>query len=81
MEEARAKLVQAARRAFAIEGYDAASMGELTAEVGLTRGALYHNVDDRKGPLQTVSDQIDAGMADRLRSVGERTGYAWGLLE
>ena len=43
MEETRARLVRAARSAFAEKGYAAASMDELTAAAGLTRGALYHN--------------------------------------
>ena len=41
MEENRAKLISAGRRAFAAKGFAAASMDELTADVGLTRGALY----------------------------------------
>ena len=45
MEENRAKLIAAGRKAFAEKGYAAASMDELTAEVDLTRGALYHNLE------------------------------------
>lgn len=40
IEETRAKLIDAARRAFADNGYAGASMDELTASAGLTRGAL-----------------------------------------
>lgn len=39
IEETRAKLIDAARRAFADNGYAGASMDELTASAGLTRGA------------------------------------------
>lgn len=39
IEETRAKLIEAARRAFADNGYAGASMDELTASAGLTRGA------------------------------------------
>jgi AcrR family transcriptional regulator len=80
--ETRAKLVRAARKAFAADGYAAASMDELTAEAGLTRGALYHNFGDKKGLLQAVIDQIDAEMAVRLRAARDRAPTAWlGLLE
>ena len=51
MEETRRKLLQAARQAFAEKGYAASSMDELTADVGLTRGALYHNFGDKTGLL------------------------------
>ena len=81
MEENRAKLIVAARKAFAEKGYSAASMDELTAEVGLTRGALYHNFGDKRGLLAAVVDQIDSEMALRAQEIGVRAGGDWkGLL-
>ncbi|SES26587.1 TetR/AcrR family transcriptional regulator [Rhizobium sp. NFR03] len=81
MEENRAKLIAAGRRAFADKGYAAASMDELTAEVGLTRGALYHNFGDKKGLLAAVVDQIDGEMAARAQAVGAGMADDWaGLL-
>src|SRR3954453_12403238 len=81
MAESRAKLIHAARRAFATQGYAAASMDELTASVGLTRGALYHNFEDKKGLLWAVVAQIDGEMAERLRSAREEAPSLWqGLL-
>ena len=40
IEATRAKLIAAARQAFAQHGYAQASMDDLTAQAGLTRGAL-----------------------------------------
>lgn len=81
MEENRAKLIAAARKAFAKKGYSAASMDELTAEVSLTRGALYHNFGDKRGLLAAVVDQIDSEMASRAQKIGARAGNDWqGLL-
>lgn len=81
MAESRAKLIRAARKAFATQGYAAASMDELTASVGLTRGALYHNFEDKKGLLWAVVEQIDGEMADRLRMAREQAPTMWqGLL-
>ncbi|MBP2300687.1 TetR/AcrR family transcriptional regulator [Azospirillum picis] len=81
MEETRAKLIASARRAFAEKGYAAASMDELTAEAGLTRGALYHNFGDKRGLLQAVVEQIDAEMASRARMIGNQAENDWeGLL-
>ncbi|WP_242125693.1 TetR/AcrR family transcriptional regulator [Sphingobium sp. Sx8-8] len=81
MEENRAKLIAAARKAFAEKGYSAASMDELTGEVGLTRGALYHNFGDKRGLLAAVVHQIDAEMAARARETGTQAGNDWdGLL-
>lgn len=81
MEETRAKLIRAARKAFATKGYAAASMDDLTAEVGLTRGALYHNFGGKQGLLQAVVDQIDAEMVVRLIAAQQQAPSPWeGLL-
>jgi AcrR family transcriptional regulator len=77
VEETRAKLIRAARNAFATKGYAAASMDDLTAEAGLTRGALYHNFGDKKGLLQAVVDQIDAEMLVRMGAVRAKAQTAW----
>lgn len=81
MEENRAKLIKAARKAFAEKGYSAASMDELTADAGLTRGALYHNFGDKRGLLAAVVEQIDSEMAARAQKIGARARDDWnGLL-
>lgn len=76
-EGTRTKLIQAARKAFAAKGYAAASMDDLTAEAGLTRGALYHQFGDKKGLLNAVIDQIDAEMLVRLRVARDQAETAW----
>lgn len=81
MEENRGKLVAAARRAFAATGFADASMDELTAEVGLTRGALYHSFGDKKGLLNAVVAQVDGEMAARAQRAGAAAANEWeGLL-
>lgn len=81
MEENRAKLISAARHAFADKGFTAASMDDLTAEVGLTRGALYHNFGDKKGLFAAVVAQLDGEMAQQAQKAGAAMPDAWeGLL-
>ncbi|RFB84632.1 TetR family transcriptional regulator [Rhizobium leguminosarum bv. trifolii] len=81
MQENRLKLIAAARKAFAEKGYAAASMDELTADAGLTRGALYHNFGDKRGLLAAVVEQIDTEMAARAKEIGAGAGSDWqGLL-
>ena len=77
MEENREKLIAAARRAFAEKGYAASSMDELTASVGLTRGALYHNFGDKKGLLAAVVAQIDGEMAERAKADASHASDDW----
>lgn len=77
MEETRAKLITAARKAFAEKGFASASMDDLTASVGLTRGALYHNFGDKKGLLAAVVAQVDSEMAHRAKAAAARAGNDW----
>jgi len=77
MEETREKLIAAGRKAFAEKGFSAASMDELTAEAGLTRGALYHNFGDKQGLMAAVVDQIDTAMAAKAQAAGENAGGGW----
>lgn len=81
MEETRLRLIAAGRRAFAEKGFAAASMDDLTAAAGLTRGALYHHFGDKKGLLAAVVAQIDGEMAERARLAGEKASTGWAALE
>lgn len=81
MAENRVKLIRAARKAFAASGFAAASMDSLTADVGLTRGALYHGFGDKTGLLAAVVAEIDGEMASRAQQAGATAANAWeGLL-
>ena len=74
MAENRSKLIAAARKAFAEKGYADASMDALTADVGLTRGALYHNFGDKRGLFAAVVNEIDSDMAARAKARGAAAG-------
>jgi AcrR family transcriptional regulator len=79
-EENRAKLIGAGRRAFAASGFAKASMDDLTAEVGLTRGALYHGFGDKKGLLAAVVAQVDGEMAARAQRAAAAAANDWDRL-
>lgn len=80
MEENRKKLIAAARKAFAEKGFAAASMDELTASVGLTRGALYHNFNDKRGLLAAVVAQVDSEIAQRAKEIAKEAEEGWDQL-
>ena len=81
MEANRARLITAARQAFAASGFAAASMDELTAKAGLTRGALYHSFGSKEGLLAAVVAQVDGEMAARAQRAAAGAANAWdGLL-
>lgn len=80
MEQNREKLIAAARQAFAEKGFAAASMDELTAQVGLTRGALYHHFGDKRGLLAAVVAQLDGEMAQRAKEIAGAAEDGWNQL-
>lgn len=77
MEETRATLLATARAVFSEHGYAATSMDDLTAQAGLTRGALYHHFGDKKGLLAAVVDQIDDEMDKRLQAISGSAKDPW----
>lgn len=81
MAETRGKLIAAGRKAFALKGFAGASMDDLTAAVGLTRGALYHNFGNKHGLLAAIVAEIDGEMAARARVAGEQAKTPWQALE
>ncbi|WP_349984935.1 TetR/AcrR family transcriptional regulator [Stenotrophomonas sp. WHRI 8082] len=77
MEQTRASLISTARRVFGEHGYAATSMDDLTAQAGLTRGALYHHFGDKRGLLAAVVDQIDAETDARLQAISDQMADPW----
>ncbi|MES3709402.1 TetR family transcriptional regulator [Pseudomonas putida] len=77
MEETRARLLETARKVFSERGYADTSMDDLTAQAGLTRGALYHHFGDKKGLLAAVVEQLDAEMDERLRAITDTAEDGW----
>ncbi|AJD51300.1 transcriptional regulator, TetR family [Thalassospira xiamenensis M-5 = DSM 17429] len=77
MEENREKLISAGRKAFGTQGFAASSMDEMTASVGLTRGALYHNFGDKKGLLAAVVARVDGEMVARAQAASADAGDEW----
>lgn len=73
----RSKLIAAGRKAFAEKGYAGTAMEDLTADVELTRGALYHHFGGKKGLLEAVITQIDEESSARLRAVVEQASTPW----
>lgn len=81
MAETRKNIIAAARKSFAEYGYSETSMDKLTADVNLTRGALYHNFGSKKGLFTAVVEQIDLEMVEKAKARAEGSNDLWeGLL-
>lgn len=77
IEETRKKLVATARQQFGRVGYADTVMDELTAQAGMTRGALYHHFGDKKGLFLAVAQEIDAEMDARLVDISAHAPDNW----
>jgi AcrR family transcriptional regulator len=65
-EATRAKLVAVARRLFAADGYGGTSIGDITREADVTRGALYHHFPDKQALFEAVFEQVERQTLERV---------------
>jgi len=65
-EATRAKLVKVARRLFAKKGFSAVGTEEIVRKAGVTRGALYHQFEDKKDLFRAVFEQVECEIAQDI---------------
>ena len=65
-EATRAKLVRVARRLFAKKGYANVGTEEVVKKAGVTRGALYHQFEDKRALFLAVFEQVESQVAQGI---------------
>ena len=65
-EATREALIAAGRSLFAARGFDEVSLEEIVEAAGVTRGALYHHFDGKRGLFAAVFERIEAELVARF---------------
>src|SRR3954447_7255291 len=66
-EQTRARLLEAAAAVFARRGYHVATLEEVAAEAGFTKGAVYSNFDSKDALFLAL---VDDELAKRVQEIG-----------
>jgi AcrR family transcriptional regulator len=67
-QRTRRAILDRARQLFATKGYAATSTEETIGELGITRGALYHQFGDKLGVFKAVIAEAYREIADYIRT-------------
>ncbi len=62
----RTDVIRVGVQLFNEQGYDATSVSDLTARLGVTKSALYHHVDSKEQILEIALDDALGGLEDAL---------------
>jgi AcrR family transcriptional regulator len=65
-EATRAALIESGRKLFSTRGYDAVGTEEIVAAAGVTRGALYHHFDGKRGLFAAVFEHVERELTQRF---------------
>lgn len=76
-QETTDRLITVARQAFAERGFAEVSLDALSAEAGVTRGALHHHFTNKAGLFEAVLRRIDAEIAAEMQAVWDATPDPW----
>ncbi len=80
-EQTRALLVDAALRVFAEHGYEEATVEDIAAAAGYSKGAYYFHFASKEGIFLELLEQWTSDQTERLKAFEELTPAAAALLE
>jgi AcrR family transcriptional regulator len=71
VEATRRAVLDAARAAFAAKGYAQASVEEIAAAAGVTKGAVYHHFSGKEALFKTVHAEVEADAMARTAAADD----------
>ncbi len=72
-ETRRAQILDAAIRCFADKGYSGTSVDDIATLTGLSKGAIYHHFNSKRGILLALFEGWSADLLARWRTIGEQS--------
>lgn len=72
--ETRARILEAARERFALEGYDATGVAEICQAAGVSKGAFYHHFDSKQAVFLELLNGWLEDMDRQLSALGKARG-------
>ena len=72
------RLLDAARKVFAKQGYDGASLDQVAAAAGMTKGAVYHHFDSKADLFWALAEERLSGQVDIAENV-DAADQAWNV--
>jgi AcrR family transcriptional regulator len=76
-QKTSAELSAIARKIFSIRGYSDTALEEIVREAGVTRGALYHHFEGKKGLFLAAFKDAQTDIANRIIRGGMGERSAW----
>ena len=76
-QQTAAHLVAIARKHFKTRGYSSTALEDIAKEAGMTRGAVYHHFDGKKGLFLAVFTDAQADIANRIIEVDKSGLPIW----
>jgi len=72
-----ARLLRVATKAFAEQGYETTTTAQIIAEVGVTKGALYHHFASKRDLFEAVYRHVEEQMGQQIQSASATTTDPW----
>lgn len=73
----RRAILERARHCFATQGYAATGTEAIIADLGITRGALYHQFGDKRGVFHAVIEEVFNEIARHIETQAETVESPW----
>jgi AcrR family transcriptional regulator len=75
--ETQERLLAVGRELFSTQGYARTAMEDLVARAGMTRGALYHQYEDKKALFRAVFETVEQELGQRIAMAAAAETDPW----